>query len=165
MYFGELPVKGVIRMTAAQRTELDKAIDRACKAGLEVVAKGYRKADGAKIYAVPSQSEANRWHIVTLLGNRLLCDCQSRVVCAHRGAVHMELVVEADRRQQLAEDVEAALRDEREATSRRLLDDAARRLETVERSLDAWEQEREQAREKRETAPLYRDNRPISIFK
>lgn len=106
-------------MTRAQRTELDRAVEKACKAGLEVMGTGHRKSDGAKIFAVPSQSQPNRFHIVTLVGNRLICDCRSRVICCHRGAVHMEMVVQADRRRRLAEEVEAALREERDEAARR----------------------------------------------
>jgi len=78
-------------------------------AGLEVVAHGYRKSNpGIKIYCVPSQTEANRWHVVSLYGSHLVCDCKSRVICAHRAAVHMELVVEAAKQAMHAAEIEGA---------------------------------------------------------
>jgi hypothetical protein len=96
-------------MTTKQRTELDRAIERAMAAGLEVVAHGYRKSNPSiKIYCVPSQTEANRWHVVSLYGSHLVCDCKSRVICAHRAAVHMGLVVEAAKQAMHAAEIERA---------------------------------------------------------
>jgi len=70
---------------------------------------GYRKSNpGIKIYCVPSQTEANRWHVVSLYGSHLVCDCKSRVICAHRAAVHMELVVEAAKQAMHAAEIEGA---------------------------------------------------------
>jgi hypothetical protein len=104
-------------MTVRQRTELDAAIERATEAGLEVVAHGYRKSNpNIKIYCVPSQSEANRWHVVSLYGSHLVCDCKSRVICAHRAAVHMELVVEAAKQAMHAAEIERAFESDVQAT-------------------------------------------------
>lgn len=99
-------------MTIAQRTQLDRAIDRAMKAGLEVVGHGFRKSDNAPLYAVPSQSEEGRWHIVILEGARLTCDCKARVLCAHKATVHMEMVVLAARREALAARVTQKLEED-----------------------------------------------------
>jgi hypothetical protein len=104
-------------MTTKQRTELDRAIERAMAAGLEVVAHGYRKSNPSiKIYCVPSQTEANRWHVVSLYGSHLVCDCKSRVICAHRAAVHMELVVEAAKQAMHAAEIERAFESDVQAT-------------------------------------------------
>ncbi len=104
-------------MTTKQRTELDAAIERATAAGLEVVAHGYRKAKpSVRIYCVPSQTEANRWHVISLYGSHLVCDCRSRVICAHRAAVHMELVVEAAKQAMHAAEIEAAFERDAQAT-------------------------------------------------
>ncbi|HEV8191242.1 MAG TPA: hypothetical protein VGP82_07130 [Ktedonobacterales bacterium] len=104
-------------MTQAQRSELDRAIDRATAHGIEVVAKGHRKQDNTRIYCTTSNSEQDRWHVVTVLGTRLMCDCKSHVICAHRGAVHMHLVVAAVQREDFAERVRQAA--EHETSGRR----------------------------------------------
>jgi len=61
---------------------------------LMVCGRGFRKADHALVWMVPSQSEANRWHQVTqsIEGqlSSLVCDCAGwsyRHTCAHRDAV------------------------------------------------------------------------------
>jgi hypothetical protein len=109
-----------------------------------VVGHGHRKSDGAKIYCTTSHREANRWHIVALVGNRLTCDCHSRVLCSHRAAVHMYLVVQLAERAARAEEIECELEAERsQVCSER----------TVE--LDR----------RHETAPLARSNAPFSLFK
>lgn len=99
-------------MTTTQREQLERAIERVTKASLEVVGHGHRKCDNARIFAVPSQTEPNRWHIVTLVGSRLVCDCQSRVICAHRAAVHMEIVVQAAERELRSAEIERELAGE-----------------------------------------------------
>jgi hypothetical protein len=43
-------------MTNQQRSELDRAIKRAQRAGLVILARGTRKSDGARISGVTSQS-------------------------------------------------------------------------------------------------------------
>ena len=63
---------------------------------LPVVGKG-RLKDGRVVYAVASQSEANRWQLVVVNRARLSCDCLAsryRRVCSHRPAVHTRLVAE-----------------------------------------------------------------------
>src|SRR5258706_400363 len=104
-------------MTVKQQTELEAAIERASAAGLEVVAHGHRKAHpNVRIFCVPSLSEPDRWHVISLYGAHLVCDCRSRVICAHRAAVHMELVVEAAHRAQHAAEIEAAFEKDAQAT-------------------------------------------------
>jgi hypothetical protein len=132
-------------MTTKQATELQAAIDRATEHGIEVVGHGHRKSDRARIYCTTSQSEANRWHIVALVGNRLTCDCHSRKLCSHRAAVHMELVVQLAERAARAEEIE----DE---------------LEIEARDREEAEQQAERTR-KREAAVLVRSNAPFSLFK
>jgi hypothetical protein len=115
---------------------------------LQVVAHGTRKSDGAAVYAVPSRSLANMWHLVVVEGLRLSCDCHAAKhgrYCAHRTAVRARLELEAQVR-----------RDVREREQERALHAAARALAEVEQS---------QRVERRETAILARSNAPFSLFK
>jgi hypothetical protein len=85
-----------------------------------VVAHGTRKSDGAAVYAVPSRSEANRWHLVVVNGLHLACDCVAShwgCYCAHRAAVRARLELEA-----------AVRRDAREREAERAFHTAARAL-------------------------------------
>jgi hypothetical protein len=104
-------------MTQTQRNELERACERAQKAGLRVVGHGYRHIDHAEVYAVPSMRNVNHWHLVAVVGGRLACDCpagQHGRMCAHRGCVHAFLV----------EGVKAAVaRSARQATGPRLRTD------------------------------------------
>ncbi len=87
---------------------------------LTVVAHGTRKSDGAAVYAVPSRSEANRWHLVVVNGLHLACDCVAGHwgrYCAHRAAVRARLELEA-----------AVRRDAREREAERAFHAAARKL-------------------------------------
>jgi hypothetical protein len=77
--------------TAAQ----ERALARARAARLPVTGPGVRKADGRPVYAVPSQTEANRYQVVCVEGQYVLsCDCkasQRGQVCIHRATVHQYL--------------------------------------------------------------------------
>ena|SRR5258705_184780 len=122
-------------MTTTQRTELDAAIERATAAGVEVMGHGHMKANPSeRMFLVPSQRDPERhWHIVRLVhGRRLVCSCESRVICVHRAACHMELVVEAAKAEAHAAQVTAAL--ESEAQKRCERDEANDR-----RDADRWE--------------------------
>lgn len=111
-------------MAAATRTQtqqpqshspFEAAIDRATRAGLQVVGVGRFKADGRRFYLVPSQREPLRNHVVRLVGHSLVCDCQAAAhgqICAHRASVHMYLTVAAERRRAHAEVGEHLLRAE-----------------------------------------------------
>lgn len=126
-------------MTVREATELDKAIARAESNGIQVIARGRMKSDNSKFFLTNSHS-TDGVHVVRLQGARLLCDCKSRVICAHRGATHVYLVNEAARKQR---DAEAVVRElEHEANERQASAQPA-----------GW------------TAPLARDNRPLSIWK
>jgi hypothetical protein len=101
-------------MTHEQASELERAITRATALSIEVVGKGYRRSDRAKIYCTTSHSEPDRWHVVTLLGKRLVCDCKAHTYCTHKASVHMFSLTQAARREAFAEEVrEAAEREER----------------------------------------------------
>ncbi len=55
---------------------------------------GTVRATGAAIYAVPSRSEANRYHLVSVSGHSLTCDCRAASFgksCCHRAAVRQYL--------------------------------------------------------------------------
>ncbi len=104
--------------TQQQRYERAAAIAK--RDSLQVVAHGTRKADGAAVYAVPSRSEVNRWHLVVVSDLRLVCDCvagQYGRYCAHRAAVRARLELEASVR-----------RDTREREAERAFHTAARAL-------------------------------------
>ncbi len=100
-------------MTQAQATQLDSAIDRALEHGIEVMAHGHAKQNNARIWCTNSHSQPDRWHVVMLVNNRrLVCDCKSTKICAHRAAVHMELVNEAAKQREHAAAIEAAMEEE-----------------------------------------------------
>jgi hypothetical protein len=106
-------------MTHEQASELERRITRATPFGIEVVGKGFRRSDHAKIYCTTSHSEPDRWHVVTLLGKRLVCGCKAHSYCMHKASVHMFLLTQAARREAFAEEVrEAAEREESERRER-----------------------------------------------
>ena len=84
-------------MTAIERNDLDRAIARAQAAGLQIGARGVRKSDQARVWGVTSRSRHNHaLHAVVLIGNRLVCDCATRLpaICQHRALVHLDLAGE-----------------------------------------------------------------------
>jgi len=142
-------------MTTKQRETLEAAVERAMDAGLEVIGQGHLKAGNGttRVFLVPSQSDPTRTHVVRLVGRRLQCDCtasQYGRICAHRATVHMELVVEASRREAEADDVTAALEREAVAIERKDRQEA--------------EQQTERTR-KREAAVLVSSSAPFSIWR
>src|SRR5260221_4079756 len=85
-------------MTTKQRDLYELAMAIAKRDGLEVVAHGTRKSDGAAVYAVPSRSKPGQWHLVVAEGLDLQCDCaaaQHGKYCCHRAAVRARLEMEA----------------------------------------------------------------------
>ena len=103
-------------MTSQQRSELDRAIERAQRDGIVILARGTRKSDGARIWGVTSRtSHDHQLHQVVEVEHRLICDCPSRVICKHRGLVHLDLAAEhaAIKAAQLAEARQQAERRER----------------------------------------------------
>jgi len=112
---------------------------------VEVVGRGFRKSDHALVWMVTSQSETNRWHQVTQVGecrfHAYTCDCTAaakfhRPSCAHRDAVRTLLAVE-----------EAEWQASQPPTITTPVTPVTR------------------TDEERATAPLYRDNRSFSIWK
>lgn len=80
-------------MTAAQMTQMAKTFERAAIQGVRIVGKGTRR-DGKTVYAVSSASDATRAYLVTVMGARLVCDCQAAkhgVYCKHRAVVSRRL--------------------------------------------------------------------------
>ncbi len=126
-----VPSYGVPSMTTKQRSELDRAIERATAASVEVMGRGHMKGSNDRVFLVPSQQDSTHWHIVRLSGSRLVCDCQATVICVHRAAAHMELTVEAARRDYDAKVVEREL----ERESAKAIRDAA----NDRRDADRWE--------------------------
>jgi hypothetical protein len=108
-------------MTQTQANQLVRAITRATEYGIEVVAKGRRKVDNARIFCTTSHSDPDRWHVVAVVGNRLVCDCRSHVICTHRAAVHMELSVEVAKRTAQSDMIERALIEEARTRDRAVL--------------------------------------------
>jgi translation elongation factor EF-Ts len=81
-------------MNQTQRDQLEKAYLRAEKSGVHITGKGSRKSDGATIYTVSSKSQPNTWHLVTVAGAHLICDCPARTLCMHRAVVYVRLLAE-----------------------------------------------------------------------
>lgn len=102
-------------------TDLERALARAQKAGLQVVGVGKQKTTGRQVYAVPSLSQPNRLHLVWVDSGHLKCDClgcQHGKVCIHRAIVWaylQELAEELKRAQKAAE---AAMKAKRERSTR-----------------------------------------------
>jgi hypothetical protein len=129
----------VVKVAKVAKVNGKNALERACQraqaAGLVVVGRGFRKRDYALVWMVPSQSEANRWHMVTEIEGQLECDChagQYGRLCIHRAVVYLDLTAEAQT---------FAARRQAQAQAETPTDDA------------------------RDTAPLYRSNAPFSLFK
>ena len=105
-------------MTIEQRSELDRAIERAQRDGIVILARGTRKSDGARIWGVTSKtSHDHQLHQVVEVEHRLICDCPSRVICKHRGLVHLDLAGE-HAALKAAEVAEARLQAARRETAR-----------------------------------------------
>jgi len=71
------------------------------------------KRDGLKVYAVPSWSQADVWHLVVVEGRTLVCDCEAAKhgrYCAHRAAVREEMEAEAEHEREVEEAFHAAAR-------------------------------------------------------
>jgi hypothetical protein len=49
-----------------QQHQNERAVAIAKRDSLQVVAHGTRKSDGAAVYAVPSRSKANTWHLIVV---------------------------------------------------------------------------------------------------
>jgi hypothetical protein len=81
-------------MTDTQRGQLERATQRAQKAGLMVVGIGKSKTDGRTVYAVPS-SVPNKLHLVWEQDGSLRCTCVGCAhgyICLHRAVVHQFLL-------------------------------------------------------------------------
>src|SRR5258708_12311351 len=111
-------------MTITQQ-QYERAAAIARRDALTVVAHGTVKATGAAVYAVPSRSRgANFWHLVTVNGLHLACDCVAGrygKYCAHCAAVRARLELEAE-----------VSRDSREREAERAFHAAARELAQVQ---------------------------------
>jgi SWIM zinc finger len=86
-------------MNSRQAQQYARGLAIAKRDALSVVAHGTRKSDGAAVYAVPSRTQANTWHLIVVDGLELTCDCaaaQHGRYCAHRAAVRARLEIEAE---------------------------------------------------------------------
>ncbi len=127
------------------QTAIERAQARATAAGLPIIGRGWRVSDGALAWAVPSQSEPGKRHMVVLVGDTLLCGCKGSAngrVCIHQGVVYNELAAEA-RAWQAAQRTQTAIQA------------AAKPSPAITPRSDA----------DRASAPLARDNRPFSIWR
>ncbi len=107
-------------MNSRQARQYARGLEIAKRDALSVVAHGTRKSDGAAVYAVPSRTQANTWHLIVVKELELTCDCaaaQHGRYCAHRAAVRCRLEIEAQVR-----------RDTREREIERAFHAAARAL-------------------------------------
>lgn len=154
--------------------QLDRAIERAGKSGVKVLACGRIKSTGQRFWIVSSVSDADHPHLCfKLASGRISCDCKAGRsagrdgVCHHVAAVVMHETVQADRRRRQAEEMEAAEREERAAIHARLSALNARMERhgagAQPRQMEQAEWQREAA--ERDSAPLYRDTKPFSIFR
>src|SRR5258708_7344251 len=109
-------------LNSRQAALYQRGLEIAQRDALDVRGHGTRKRDGAAVYAVPSRSQQDTWHLVVVQGLELTCDCAAAKhnrYCAHRAAVRARLELEA-----------AVRRDTQEREVERLLHAAARELET-----------------------------------
>lgn len=139
-------------MTQHQRSELDKAIERAHREGLVIVARGVVKGSGLRLFWVAPLDDLAHQRCVQVTGQRLTCECPARVVCKHRGLIHETLEREERARQAEIERTNAA---------------TSATLARISRSLDARDALDQTAlAHRRETSPVsYGAARPFSLFK
>src|SRR5258708_36542221 len=107
-------------MNSRQAAQYQRGLEIEKRVALTVVAHGTRKSDGAAVYAVPSRTQANTWHLIVVNELELTCDChaaQHGRYCAHRAAVRARLEIETQVR-----------RDTREREIERAFHAAARAL-------------------------------------
>lgn len=165
-------VVGSYAVGSGEDDQLDRAIERAGKNGVKVLATGRIKSTAQRFWIVSSATDAAHPHLCFLMASgRLSCDCKAgraSRVCQHVAAVVMFETVQADRRRRQAEEIEAAEREEREAVHARLCELNARLERHGPRGAQPRQMEPaywQRAAEERDAAPLYRDNKPFSIFR
>src|SRR5260370_35119104 len=93
-------------MNSRQAAQYQRGLEIAKRDALTVVAHGTRKSDGAAVYAVPSRTQANTWHLIVVNELELTCDChaaQHGRYCAHRAAVRARLEIETQVRRDTRE--------------------------------------------------------------
>jgi hypothetical protein len=93
-------------MNSRQAAQYRRGLETAQRDMLEVRGHGTVKATGAAVYAVPSRSQQNTWHLVVVDGLELTCDCaaaQHGRYCCHRAAVRARLILEGQVRQDTRE--------------------------------------------------------------
>src|SRR5258707_2888778 len=108
-------------MNSRQAAQYQRGLETAQRDMLTVRGHGTVRATGAAVYAVPSRSQQNVWHLVVVNGLELTCDCTAgkyNRYCCHRAAVRARLILEGQVRQ-----------DAQEREVERLLHAAARELE------------------------------------
>jgi len=93
-------------MNSRQAAQYLRGLEIARRDALTVVAHGTRKSDGAAVYAVPSRSQTNTWHIIVVEGANLVCTCEAAKhgrYCAHRAAVRARILLEGQLRREAHE--------------------------------------------------------------
>src|SRR5260221_13322466 len=93
-------------MNSRQAAQYRRGLETAQRDMLEVRGHGTVKATGAAVYAVPSRSQQNVWHLVVVNGLELTCDCTAAKYnryCCHRSAVPARLLLGSQVRQEPGE--------------------------------------------------------------
>jgi len=83
--------------TKTKQEQYERMRETAQRDGLQVVGTGHTK-DGRRVYAVPSRTVANLWHLVTVDHGALWCDCTAATFnryCCHRAAARARIEAEA----------------------------------------------------------------------
>jgi hypothetical protein len=93
-------------MNSRQEAQYARGLETAQRDMLTVRGHGTVRATGAAVYAVPSRSQQNTWHLVVVNGLELTCDCTAATYnryCCHRAAVRARLILEGQVRQDARE--------------------------------------------------------------
>jgi hypothetical protein len=93
-------------MNSRQAAQYARGLETAQRDMLTVRGHGTVKATGAAVYAVPSRTQQNTWHLVVVNGLELTCDCTAAKYnryCCHRAAVRARLILEGQVRQDARE--------------------------------------------------------------
>lgn len=115
-------------MIAQWQAKYETALERAHANHLQIVGRGYRKADHCPVYAVQSASQPGLAHFVFQTGLQLTCTCRAgtfSVYCQHRALVRQ--AIQEGRYDRL---------DHRIASEEGRLAEAVKAVESAERSQD-----------------------------
>src|SRR5579862_8213537 len=85
--------------TMTQQEQYERALSRARDEAIEIAGHGTRKSDGARVWAVTSAHEDNRWYLVAREADRFVCNCPAgqhrpERMCKHKALVRASLLAE-----------------------------------------------------------------------